>query len=74
MHVQHHFLQLYTFTTRPVLRSCAWWALGPRLEFKRVNILYGIQKITYIPGHNILELCNVLAQVRVDTSKTKLDI
>ena len=28
----------------------------------------------YNPGHNILELYNVLVQIRFTTSKTKLDI
>ena len=29
---------------------------------------------TYNPGHNILELKKVLVQVRLATSKTKLDV
>ena len=29
--------------------------------------------LTYNPGHNILELYNALVQIRVTTSKTKLD-
>ena len=29
---------------------------------------------TYNPGHNILELYNILVQIRFTTSKTKLDI
>ena len=28
----------------------------------------------YNPGHNILELYNILVQIRYKTSKTKLDI
>ena len=28
----------------------------------------------YNPGHNILEGCNILVQVRVATGKTKVDI
>ena len=31
-------------------------------------------KITYNPGHDILELYNVLVPIQVTTSKTKLDI
>ena len=30
--------------------------------------------LTYNPSHNILELYNVLVQIRFSTSKTKLDI
>ena len=29
---------------------------------------------TYNPGHNILELCNILVQIRFTTSKRKVDI
>ena len=29
---------------------------------------------TYNPGHNILELYNVVVQIRLTTSKTKRDI
>ena len=32
------------------------------------------KKLTYNLGHNILELHNVLAQIRFTTSKTKRDI
>ena len=30
--------------------------------------------LTYNPGHNILELCNILVQIRFTISKRKLDI
>ena len=30
--------------------------------------------ITYNPGHDILELCNILVQIQFTTSKMKLDI
>ena len=30
--------------------------------------------LTYSLGHNILQLCNVLVQIRLTTSKTKRDI
>ena len=30
--------------------------------------------LTYNPGHNILELYNILVEIRFTTSKTKLDI
>ena len=29
---------------------------------------------THNPGHNILELCNILVKIRFTTSKMKLDI
>ena len=32
------------------------------------------KKISGNPGHNILELCNILVQIRFTTSKMKLDI
>ena len=33
-----------------------------------------MQEQIYNPGHSILELYNILVQVRFATSKTKLDI
>ena len=33
----------------------------------------GFFTICYNPGHNILELYNILVQIRFTTSKTKLD-
>ena len=33
-----------------------------------------MMKLTYNPGHNILELYNVLVQVRVAASKTEREI
>ena len=38
------------------------------------NPFQKIVKHSYNLGHNILELCNPLAQVRFVTSKTKIDI
>ena len=36
--------------------------------------LFEMGRTNYSPGHNILELYNILVQIRFTTSKTKLDI
>ena len=41
-------------------------------EIKTVSLSFKFG--TYNPGHNILGLYNILVQIRLTTSKTKLDI
>ena len=41
---------------------------------KNVYIKKSVTKFIYNPGHNILELYNVLVQIQLTTSKTKRDI
>ena len=62
-----------------VSRLIAFLSVNFKENFKKLPIRNLEQVIswtyqTYNPGHNILELYNVLVQVRVATSKTKLDI
>ena len=48
--------------------------LGHIWSKKNQNCQFRLEFGTYNPGHNILELYNILVQAWFPTSKTKLDI
>ena len=58
------------------------WYFPPNPYLGKQIISLGVASIltmrlsphTYNPGHNILELSNILVQIRFTTSKRKLDI
>ena len=44
-----------------------------KFRLKNKNCQFELKFGTYNPGHNILELYNILVQIRFTSSKTKLD-
>ena len=77
-------MKLGTETNSNMLNLMMMMVICPALDKKYIffrsfgpknkNCLFKVKISTYTTGHNILELCNVLVQVRFATSKTKLGI
>ena len=64
-----HWLAIWNFETTKIrnLDISSNNKILPKLWFPKILINCN-------PGHNILELCNILVQIRFTTSKMKLDI
>ena len=50
------------------------WNIAMDALSDRAKLLREFKNDNYNPGHNILELYNILVKIRFTTSKTKLDI
>ena len=65
---EHHHILRFKFTENKLFH------VNFTETLRRFNKFLIVFKNSYNPGHNILELYNVLVPVRVATGKTKLDI